>query len=176
MAVRVSWVCPVWRKMAEAGTVASSLSCSHCGVDVAWWIAEGHNDYWRTWWFITTTRPSANLNGRQSHLLWHLTKVADVSQYGALDNRIRQVLLLRVEVRMESVDTLQGGGALLAVAENQVDPQVEVGAHEVALQGLRTGEGVLWETKTTKWSNITKLLNTHFARAHLTVACGDLRY
>lgn len=95
--------------------------------------------------FIATTRPSRILKGRRSHLLRHLTKVADVSQYGALDDGVRQVLLLllRVEVRMESVDALHGGGALLAVAENQVDPQVEVGAHEVALQGLGTGEGVL---------------------------------
>lgn len=68
-----------------------------------------------------------------------MTEVADVSQHGALDDGVLQVLLLplRVEVRMESVDALHGGGALLAVAENQVDPQVEVGAHEVALQGLR---------------------------------------
>lgn len=104
------------------------------------------------------------------HLLGHLTEVADVSQHSALDHGVRQVLLLllRVEVGMESVDALHGGGALLAVAKNQVNPQVEVGAHKVAFQGLGPGgggmEGVLRETKTSKRSNITKVLNTHFAR------------
>lgn len=76
---------------------------------------------------------------RRSHLLGHLTEVADVAQHGAPDDGVRQVLQvpLRVEVRMEGVDALHGGGALLAVPENQVNPQVEVGAHVVAFQGLQ---------------------------------------
>lgn len=75
---------------------------------------------------------------RRPHLLRHLAEVADVSQHRALDDGVRQVLLVPpgVEVRVESVDALHGGGALLAVPKNQVDPQVEVGAHEVTLQGL----------------------------------------
>lgn len=52
---------------------------------------------------------------------------------------------------MESVDALHGGGALLAVAENQVDPQVEMGAHKFALQGLGTGVGVA------RWVVVRKL-------------------
>lgn len=84
------------------------------------------------------SRPSPEFYGRRPHLLGHLAEVADVSQHRALDDGVRQVLLVPpgVEVRMERVDALHGGGALLAVPKNQVDPQVEVGAHKVALQGL----------------------------------------
>lgn len=72
------------------------------------------------------------------YLFGNLAKVADVSQHNILDDRVFGVLpvSLSVEVRMERVHALDCSGALLLVPENQVDPQVEMGAHVVAFQSL----------------------------------------
>lgn len=73
------------------------------------------------------------------YLFGNLAKVADVSQHNILDDGIFGVLpiSLSIEVRMECVHALNCSGSLLFVPENQVDPQVEMGAHVVAFQSLK---------------------------------------
>lgn len=73
------------------------------------------------------------------YLFGNLAKVADVSQHNILDDRVFGVLpvSLSIEVRMECVHALDCSGSLLLVAENQVDPQVKMGAHVVAFQSLK---------------------------------------
>lgn len=73
------------------------------------------------------------------YLFGNLAKVADVSEHNILDDGVFGVLpvSLSVEVRVECVHALHRSGSLLLVPENQVDPQVETGAHVVALQRLK---------------------------------------
>lgn len=75
------------------------------------------------------------------YLLWNLAKVVDISKDCALDegvfSSLPPSLLLGVEVRMEYVDIFHSSRTLLPVPENQVNPQMEMGAHIVTFQGLR---------------------------------------
>lgn len=72
------------------------------------------------------------------YLLGNLSKVADVSQDGAFDDRVLSILTasLGVEVRVERVHALHSSRTLLPVSKNKVDPQVDVGTHVFTFQGL----------------------------------------
>ncbi len=73
------------------------------------------------------------------YLSGNLAKVADVAKDCALDDGVFGILpaSLSVEIRVKCVHTFYSSRALLPVPENQVYPQVEVGTHIVAFQGLR---------------------------------------
>lgn len=67
---------------------------------------------------------------RQSHLFGNLPKVVDEADGGRLLQRVVDVVdvnLSLVEEVVEDVDGLHGWRALLLVAEDEVDPLVEVG-------------------------------------------------
>ena len=71
-----------------------------------------------------------------------MSEVVDEADGGRLFQRVVDVVdvhLALVEEVVEDVDRLHGRRALLLVAEDQVDPLVEVGRHVVALKSL--GEG-----------------------------------
>lgn len=75
-----------------------------------------------------------------SYLLWDLSKIADKSQDGALDERVANVVhlyLIAVEIGVEDVHGLHCSRALLLEAEDQIDPVVEVAADVIAFQGLK---------------------------------------
>ena len=81
-----------------------------------------------------------------SSLFGDLAEVADVSQDGVLYEGVQEGVLAPgplggVEVGVEVVQALHGCRPQLAVAEDQVDPQVQVVAHILTLQGLRGGWG-----------------------------------
>lgn len=76
-------------------------------------------------------------------LFGDLSEVVDEADGGCLFEWVVDVVdvhLTLVEQVVEDVDRLHGRRTLLLVAENQVDPFVEVGRHVVALQSLEKGE------------------------------------
>jgi len=80
------------------------------------------------------------------YLLGDLSKVVDEADGGGLLQRVVDVVdvhLALVEQVVEHVDRHLRQRALLLVAEDQVDPLVEVGRHVVALQGLRSAGGAV---------------------------------
>lgn len=75
-------------------------------------------------------------------LFGDLTEVVDEADGGRLFERVVDVVdvhLALVEQVVEDIHRLHSWGALLLVAEDQVDPLVEVGGHVVALQRLNRG-------------------------------------
>lgn len=82
-----------------------------------------------------------------------MSKVVNEADGGRLLERVVDVVnvnLTLVEQVVEDVDRLHGWRTLLLVAENEVDPFMEVGRHVIALQCLRP------EGKT-----IQRLMGTH---------------
>lgn len=78
-----------------------------------------------------------------SDLFGDLSEVVDEADGGRLFERVVDVVdvhLTLVEEVVEDVDRLHSRRALLLVAENQVDPFVEVGRYVVALQRLQPGQ------------------------------------
>lgn len=71
-----------------------------------------------------------------------MSEVVDEADGGRLLERVVDVVdvhLTLVEQVVEDIDRLHGRRTLLLVAENQVDPFVEVGRYVVALQRLQPG-------------------------------------
>lgn len=83
------------------------------------------------------------MNTLLSDLFGDLSEVVDEADGGRLFERVVDVVdvhLTLVEEVVEDVDRLHSRRALLLVAENQVDPFVEVGRYVVALQRLQPGQ------------------------------------
>lgn len=83
-----------------------------------------------------------------SDLFGDLSEVVDEANGGSLLERIIDVVdvnLTLVKQVVEDVDCLHSWRTLLLVAENEVDPFMEVGRHVVALQCLHAAA---WEDKT----------------------------
>lgn len=77
------------------------------------------------------------------HLLWYLSKVADKTQDGALDQRIFnfvEVRLVSIEVWVIGVNCLHGSWAMLFVAKNQIYPAMKVCTDIVTFQCLKPKE------------------------------------
>lgn len=83
------------------------------------------------------------MNTLLSDLFGDLSEVVDEADGGRLFERVVDVVdvhLTLVEEVVEDVDRLHSRRALLLVAENQVDPFVEVGRYVVTLQRLQPGQ------------------------------------
>ena len=90
------------------------------------------------------------------HLFGDLAEVVDEADGGGLLERVVDVVdvhLALVKEVVEHVDRLHGRRTLLLVAEDQVDPLVQVGAHVVTLQGLWTERGFRFSPKPRKRSS-----------------------
>lgn len=73
------------------------------------------------------------------YLLGHLPKVADEPQNCASDQGVPEgtkVHSVTVEIGVKGVHGLHGSWTLLLISKDKVYPVVEVGADEVAFQGL----------------------------------------
>lgn len=78
------------------------------------------------------------------YLLWYLSKVADKTQDGALNQRIFvEVHLVSIEVRVIGVNCLHCSWTMLLVAKNQIYPAMEVCTHIVTFQCLKPKENQL---------------------------------
>lgn len=89
---------------------------------------------------LASGRSNSKVTTTVSHLFGDLPKVVDEADGGRLLERVVDVVnvnLALVEQVVEDVDRLDGRRTLLLVAEDEVDPFVEVGRHVIALQRLQ---------------------------------------